>query len=122
MAKTLISLYDTFAEAEQVVQDLTQHGLSHSDMRLIAHHGAGRHATATSADPLAEEHSWQKQLTDRGVPVHEAHAYIEGVHQGKALVMVQASDDWAERGLEIMQPPHQAHGGARAAQRSQLAR
>ena len=96
MAKTLVGLYDTFAEAERVVQDLIRHGLSHSDMRLIAHDGAGRHAAAPSADPLAEAHRWQKQLTDRGVPLPEARAYIAGVQQGKALVVVQASDDWAE--------------------------
>ena len=122
MAKTLIGLYDTFAEAEQVVQGLTQHGLSHSDMRLIAHNGAGRQATAGSPDSLAEANILQKRLTDRGVPPHEARAYIERVHQGKAVVVVQASDDWAERGLEIMRQPHPANGGARAAQRSQRAR
>jgi len=122
MAKTLIGLYDTFAEAEQVVQDLAQHGLSPSDMRLITHDGAGRHAAANATEPLAEEHRLQAQLTDMGVPMVEARTYTEGVHQGKALVMVQASDAWAERGLEIMQRSHPANGGGRAAQQSQMAR
>jgi len=124
MAKTLIGLYDTFAEAEQVVQDLAQHGLSHSDMRLITHDGAGRHATATATatEPLAEGHRLQEQLTDMGVPMAEARTYTEWVHQGKALVMVQASDAWAERGLEIMQRSHPANGGGRAAQQSQMVR
>ena len=42
MAKTLVALYHTMPEAEQVVQDLAQHGFAHSDIRLMTHNGAGR--------------------------------------------------------------------------------
>src|SRR5918911_194322 len=108
MAKTLVGLYDTFAEAEHVVEDLVQHGFSHSDIRLATHDSAGRHATATAtmAEHLADESELHEQLTDLGVPTDEARTYTEGVRQGRALVIVQSSDTMAERGLEIMQRSH----------------
>lgn len=41
MAKTLIGLYDTFTEAEQVVKELEKHGFSRSDIRIATHNTGG---------------------------------------------------------------------------------
>jgi len=116
MAKTLVALYATVAEAEQVVQDLIQHGFSHSDIRLITHEGAGHHPTATHAERLAVGNDLREQLTDLGVQVDDARAYAEGVRQGEALVVVQASDTEAEHGMEIMNRRRLAEVNTHAAQ------
>src|SRR4029434_10378084 len=55
-------------------------------------------------------------LADLGVPSDEAHAYAEGVRRGCALVVVESSDDRAERGMEILQRLHPVDIHARTAQ------
>jgi uncharacterized protein (TIGR02271 family) len=109
MAKTLIGLYDTLTDAEQVVQDLIHHGFARSDIRLVTErttHAVGRTADQPSAsEDLVSSGGTAlvEELTDCGVPMEEAAAYTEGVRRGGTLVIVDAHDDWAERGLEIMQ-------------------
>src|SRR4030095_3832112 len=116
MAKTLVALYATMAEAEQVVQDLAQHNFSHSDMCLMPQNGAGHPATATHAERLAAGHDVHEQLTELGVPEHEARTYAEGVRQGEVLVVVHASDTEGERGVEIRPRRRRAEAHAPAAQ------
>jgi uncharacterized protein (TIGR02271 family) len=116
MAKTLVALYATMAEAEQVVQDLAQHDFSHSDIRLITQNGAGHPSTATHAERLTAGNDVPEQLTELGVPEHEARTYAEGVRQGEVLVVVHASDTEAERGVEIMHRRRLAEVHAPAAQ------
>ena len=118
MAKTLVALYVTVAEAEQVIHDLVQHGFARSDMHLITHGGADRHPTAPHAERLAGEDqiTW---LTDHGVPEDEARAYAEGVRQGEALIVVHASDSEAERGMEIMNRRRLAEAHAQHAAQAQ---
>src|SRR4029434_2445429 len=99
MAKTLVALYATMAEAEQVVHDLAQHDFSHSDIRLITQNGAGHPSTATHAERLTAGHDVHEQLTELGVPEHEARTYAEGVRQGGALVGVQTRHLCAVRGM-----------------------
>jgi hypothetical protein len=109
MAKTLVGLYETFAEAEQVVQDLVNHGFARSDIQLATEHAT--HAAGRAAGPAS---AWEDRvisggtgmvdaLTDAGVPADEAAAYAEGVRRGGTLVVVDARDEWADEGLEIMQ-------------------
>jgi len=116
MAKTLVALYATVAEAEQVVQDLVQHGFSHSDIRLITQDGAGHPPTATHAERLAAGDGLREQLADLGVPADDARTYAEGVRQGEALVVVHASDSEEERGVEMMNRRRLANVHAPAAQ------
>lgn len=81
MAKTLVGLYDTFTDAEQVVQDLMHHGFARSDMRLAterATHAVGRAADPTSAsEDLVSSGGTAlvEELTEGGVPTDEAAAY-----------------------------------------------
>src|SRR4029434_8879472 len=55
-------------------------------------------------------------LADVGVPSEEATAYAEGVHRGGALVVVESSDDRAERGMAILQRLHPVDIHARTTQ------
>jgi uncharacterized protein (TIGR02271 family) len=55
-------------------------------------------------------------LVDLGVPQEEAHAYAEGVRRGGALVVVESSDDRAERGMAILQRLHPVNLHERTAQ------
>jgi uncharacterized protein (TIGR02271 family) len=122
MAKTLVGLYETVAEAEQVVQDLVSHGFSRRDIQLAterATHAAGRAAdqAAASADlGRSGGTALREELTAGGVPSDEAAAYAEGVRRGGTLVIVDARDDWAEQGLEIMQRRHAVDIDERVAQ------
>ena len=74
MAKTLVGLYDTFTDAERVVQDLVKHDFSRSDIHLATQ--SATHAAGRTADPAdAREAMWgsggtdlMAELTERGVP------------------------------------------------------
>jgi hypothetical protein len=110
MAKTLVGLYDTFAEAEQVVQDLVRHGFARSDMQLVterAAHAAGRAADQASAwedRVMSGGTAMVDVLTDAGVPSDEAAAYAEGVRRGGPW--------WSSR--ERARMPHRLRWGGMA--------
>jgi uncharacterized protein (TIGR02271 family) len=117
MAKTLVGLYDTFADAEHVVQDLVKNDFSRSDIRLITHDAHDRQADEHYSKEalLTEDGGLMDQLTDLGVPVDEARSYARGVQRG-ALVIVSTSDDEAVRGMEIMNGRPRVDVQAHAAQ------
>jgi len=104
MAKTLVALYDTFTDAEHVVQELIDDGFSRSDIHLALDHTRSRatHSTSVEWDSAYEGANLIDTLADFGVPYDEAHSYAEGVRRGGALVVVESSDDRAERGMEIL--------------------
>src|SRR4051812_48471191 len=98
MAKTLVALYDTFADAEHVVQELIADGFTRSaiHMALDRTKSPAAHASYVEWDSAYEEAHLIDTLADLGVPSDEAHAYAEGVRRGSALVVVESSDDRAE--------------------------
>jgi len=103
MAKTLVGLYDTFTDAEQVVQDLVKHGFDRSDVWMTTHNGQSRSASSSyAAETRMDDRDGLETLTDYGVPAEEARSYMEGVRRGGTLVVVKASDEQADRGMEIM--------------------
>jgi len=108
MAKTLVALYDTFTDAERVVQELIEDGFARSDIHLALDHTKSRAAPAAAVDDDSayEGANLSETLADLGVPYDEAHAYAEGVRRGGALVVVESSDDQAERGMTILQRLH----------------
>ncbi|HEY5865523.1 MAG TPA: YsnF/AvaK domain-containing protein [Candidatus Tectomicrobia bacterium] len=104
MAKTLVALYDICTDAERVVQALLTNGFAGSDIHLALDHTEGcetQHAAIEREVAYAGAHLVET-LTDLGVPYEEAYAYTEGVRRGGALVVVESSDDQAERGMEIL--------------------
>src|SRR5919198_6564178 len=108
MAKTLVALYDTFADAERVVQELIADGFARSDihMALDRTKSHAAHASSVEWDSAYEGANLIDTLADLGVPYDEAHSYAEGVRRGGALVVVESSDDRAERGMEILRRLH----------------
>jgi uncharacterized protein (TIGR02271 family) len=118
MAKTLVALYDTCTDAEHVVQELLKDGFTRSDVHLALDHTEGcetQHA-AVEGDSAYEGDTFFDTLVDLGVPHEEAHAYAEGVRRGGALVVVESSDDRAERGMEILRRLHPVNLHERTAQ------
>jgi uncharacterized protein (TIGR02271 family) len=118
MAKTLVALYDTCTDAERVVQELMQDGFPRSDVHLALDHTEGcetQHA-AVAWDSASEGDTFFETLVDLGVPHEEAHAYAEGVRRGGALVVVESSDERAERGMAILQRLHPVDIHVRTAQ------
>jgi uncharacterized protein (TIGR02271 family) len=118
MAKTLVALYDTFTDAEHVVQELIEDGFSRSDIHLALDHTKSRtaHTSSVEWDSAYEGANLLDTLADLGVPYEEAHAYAEGVRRGGALVVVESSDDRAERGMEILRRLHPVDIHERTAQ------
>jgi uncharacterized protein (TIGR02271 family) len=118
MAKTLVALYDTVTDAEQVVQELIADGFSRSDIHLALDHTTSRTAPSASVerDAAYEGANLIDTLADLGVPHDEAYAYVEGVRRGGALVVVESSDDRAERGMEILRRLHPVDIHERTAQ------
>jgi uncharacterized protein (TIGR02271 family) len=118
MAKTLVALYDTFTDAEQVVQELIADGCTRSAIHLALDR-TKRPATAQAAlewDAAYEEANLVDTLVDLGVPNDEASAYAEGVRRGGALVVVESSDERAERGMAILRRMHPVDLHERTAQ------
>src|SRR4029434_4319910 len=118
MAKTLVALYDTFTDAEHVVQELIADGFSRSDIHLALDHTKSRtaHTSSVEWDSAYEGANLLDTLVDLGVPYDEAQAYAEGVRRGGTLVVVESSDDRAERGMEILRRLHPVDIHERTAQ------
>src|SRR5918911_4253914 len=118
MAKTLVALYDTVTDAERVVQELMADGFARRDIHLALDDTQGR-ASRPSAGEREAAYAGAtliETLTDLGVPSDEAHAYVEGVRRGGALIVVESGDDQAERGMAILQRLHPVNMPERTAQ------
>ena len=117
MAKTLVALYDTCTDAERVVHELIDDGFARSDVHLALDHTTSRTASSSVArDAAYEGATLMDTLTDLGVPSDDAHSYAEGVRRGGALVVVESSDDRAERGMEVLRRLHPVDIHARTSQ------
>src|SRR5215831_16038664 len=118
MAKTLVALYDTFTDAERVMQELIADGFARNDIHLALEHNKGRalHSSSVEMDSAYEGANLVDTLADLGVPYDEAHSYAEGVRRGGALEVVESSDDRAERGMEILRQLHPVDIHERTAQ------
>ena len=108
MAKTLVALYDTFTDSEHVVQELIDDSFARNDIHLALDHTKSHTAHSSSGewDSAYEGANLIDTLSDLGVPYDEAHSYAEGVRRGGALVVVESSDERAERGMEILRRLH----------------
>src|SRR5256714_8366884 len=108
MAKTLVALYDTITEAERVVHELLADGFPRSAIHLALDPTQERaaHASSVAGDAAYAGAHLFDTLVDVGVPQEEADAYGEGVRRGGALVVVESSEDRAERGMEILHRLH----------------
>jgi uncharacterized protein (TIGR02271 family) len=97
---------------------LIEDGFSQSDIHLTLDYTKSRtaHTSSVEWDSAYEGANLLDTLVDLGVPYDEAHAYAEGVRRGGALVVVESSDDRAERGMEILRRLHPVNLHERTAQ------
>jgi uncharacterized protein (TIGR02271 family) len=95
MSKTLVGLYDTDAEATQVMDTLITNNFQRTNIELVGHNGKGR-GSGHMRDLV-------QRLENRGIPGEDASLYAEAVRRGGSLVLVEASEAQADRGLEIME-------------------
>ncbi|WP_448189488.1 hypothetical protein [Azospirillum sp. sgz301742] len=84
MAKTIVALYDTPAEADAAAQDIRATGFTDLEVELIRHSGYGGGEGYGEVMP---------QLLGWGVPHDEAIAYAEGLRRGGALLVISPQDD-----------------------------
>ena len=105
MAHILIGCYRSLTEAEAIMHALVAQGFARSQLTL-----ATPHATVPSSEHLGLQ-TWstlegaeglRRRFLDLGVPDSEVRTYTEAVRQGETLVVVHASADQAERGLDIL--------------------
>jgi uncharacterized protein (TIGR02271 family) len=139
MAKTVIGFFEQVSEAQQVLQDLLDHGFDRDHISLIAHQErSGLEAGGTwrpdvisvpgvgpvlATGPLAASLSSTTGgpsgaglvdvLKDYGVPATEAEWYLDSVRRGGVLVAVETGDADADRAVDIMNRAMQPGLGAR---------
>jgi uncharacterized protein (TIGR02271 family) len=130
MTKTVVALYDSAADAETVVRELSAAGLTDTEVvdnsAIGADRPAWRETDVTDSSlaagapgvigtPLSDvsesgiaassgtaSEGIMGRLRRAGVPEDDSHIYAEGVRRGGSLVIARLSDDDVDRGLEIM--------------------
>jgi len=111
MAHILIGLYHSLAEAEGIVHELGEQGFARPCITLATFHAtisAPEHLGLQTWSTLEGEQGLRRRFLDLGVPDSEVQTYTEAVRQGDTLVVVQASAEQAERGLDILHGPRPA--------------
>jgi uncharacterized protein (TIGR02271 family) len=87
MAKTVIGLFEDPRQAQHIVQALVDDGFRREDIR-----------TLTSQEGMSVG-----TLTTHGVPEAEAHYYVDGLRRGGTSVLVDTTDERADRAVAIME-------------------
>jgi hypothetical protein len=139
MAKTVIGFFEQVSAAQQVLQDLLEHGFDRDRISLIARRewsdlqagGAWRPDVVSvpgvgpvlATGPLASSLSGTAGdpsrtglvdvLMDGGVPAAEAEWYVDAVRRGGVLIAVEAGDADADRAADIMNRAMQPTPAAR---------
>jgi hypothetical protein len=105
MAHILIGFYHALTEAEAIVHALVEQGFAQSQMTLVTPHAvipAPDHLGLQTWSALAGEQDLRRRFLALGVPDSEVRTYTEAVRQGETLVVVHASAEQAECGLDIL--------------------
>jgi len=108
MAKTIVALFDTPADADAAAQHLREAGFDDADVDLIRHSGYG--AGEGYGDIMPQLLGW-------GVPHDEAVAYAEGLRRGGALLAITPDDDaGVDRAVGLLDDRGTVDMGARTAE------
>jgi len=101
--KTVIGLFDSFDQAQSVIEDLTSSGFSRTSIK-VENTTKGEHAFVGDDDEMGAVASGALVggLVQAGVPRKDAQIYTEAVNQGGTLVLLTVSDDQAVRAYDIM--------------------
>jgi stress response protein YsnF len=112
MSTTLIGLFDSADEANQVRQELVQSGIPAGQIQVHSSSG-GTATTATTETGPHHEKNWWHSLkeaftgedeyeTDDGTTIGADH-YAEGIRRGGTTVRVEAPDNQVDAAVTIMQ-------------------
>src|SRR5215213_6337132 len=104
MGKTVISLFQSEAEASGVVRRLEELGISSGDIRVFTHGATNRSGPSdrASGEGLRGPDQVAEYLERENVPRDDARAYAEGVRRGHALVAVRCDDDQVDEVVRIL--------------------
>ncbi|HXF64559.1 MAG TPA: YsnF/AvaK domain-containing protein [Caldilineaceae bacterium] len=110
MAKTAVGLYETQAEARQVVNELISSGFDRNTIHLMlgdidtrqVYEWSDERTQAADAGRRWAENEAISMLVDSGVPRSDARYYQEALHQGNALVSVTTTDQRIDDAVSIM--------------------
>ena len=105
MAHILIGCYRSLTEAEAIVHELVEQGFARPHITLATPHAtvpSPEHSGLKTCSTLAGAQGLRSLLLDIGVPESEVSTYTEAVRRGGTLVVVQASEEQAQRGLDIL--------------------
>jgi hypothetical protein len=108
MTHILIGCYHSLTEAEAIVHDLVEQGFARPHIALVTPHAtvpSSEHRGLQMWSTLEGTQDLQRRFVDLGVPDSEVRTYTEAVRQGETLVVVHASAEQAERGLDILHGP-----------------
>jgi hypothetical protein len=108
MTHILIGCYRSLSEAEAIVQECVEQGFARPHITLVTPHAtipASEDHDIQTWSTLEGAQALQRRFLDLGIPDSEVYTYTEAVRQGETLVVVHASAEQAERGLEILHEP-----------------
>jgi uncharacterized protein (TIGR02271 family) len=115
MGKTAVGLYETSAEARQVLGELVKANFDRSNIRIMLGDQATRRVHEwlddQPANTVGGSTRWQEDgasetLIALGVPRGDAHHYEEALHRGHALVSVATTDQRIDEAVDIMSRHH----------------
>ena len=123
MSKTVVGLFGTMAQAEQVKQALVSNGYEGQNIHVVANNDANASAsssasttTGTGAAGVGEKiGSYFRNLTGGDEAAH--HHFATGVNQGGALLAVTVADEKAYEAAQMLkqQGARDIEGGSRQA-------
>src|SRR5215208_679839 len=116
MAKTVVGLFDTFTEAQNVVQQLVNAGFDRNEISVLANDARGEYGATRAVGETSSTAEGAGAgavgggvlggvlgaLVGAGIPEEDANFYAEGVRRGGTLLMVKTSDDMAQRAYDLM--------------------
>jgi stress response protein YsnF len=91
MSKTVVGLFDSARDAQDVASDLRDLGLGSTDVDLVTQDAFG----GSQSDML-------NIVTGAGIPSSDARLYVEGVRRGGALVIAQTDDSQVNDVVSVM--------------------
>ncbi len=102
MAKTAVGLFENLMTAERVAGDLEERALPAGKIHVLGEPQQFKSLGAMSATPSAFEADSTRELERVGATRLEVEAYLNGLRQGRTLVIATSSDKESDAAVRIM--------------------
>lgn len=102
MAKTAVGLFENLMTAARVADDLEAHGLPAGKIHVLGEPQQFKSLGAMSGRPSAFEADSTRELERVGATRLEVEAYLNGLRQGRTLVIATSSDNKSGAVVQIM--------------------